>query len=51
MNRPYRFTAVLAMLLCASILAAATGCGLFQQEQPKRPNTVEGWMQQPRVQP
>jgi hypothetical protein len=43
------------VLVGATFLCAAPGCGMFQQ-QPKRPQktgpqTVEGWMAQPRVNP
>lgn len=46
---------LIAVMLLWSTLSAATGCGMFQQKQQKLkkegPQTVEGWISQPRVPP
>jgi hypothetical protein len=51
MFRMERFIRALVILIFTVALTAATGCSLFQPQQPKKPLTVEDWMLQPRIQP
>jgi hypothetical protein len=49
MLRSGKFIVVIALMVCT--LLATSGCSMFQKKQPKRPDTVEAWLAQPRVQP